>query len=133
MTTRKRKLLTEEQKARRAEYQREWRKSQPDYYRRRDTLYRHGITLQEYDTLLLIQEGRCAICGTDTPGGRGGFHVDHNHDTGGVRGLLCYSCNVSLGGFKDSPAILARAIEYLTDNGHYGPKETEGVAETLIN
>lgn len=126
MTTRKRKPLTEEQKGRKAAYERSRRGAW-------NLKYIHGITLEDYDMMLLTQNMRCAICGTDTPKGRGRFHVDHNHDTGTIRGLLCHECNTALGLLKDSPATLARAIEYLTDNGHYGPKETEGVAETFIN
>lgn len=103
------------------------------YNRATQLKYRFGITVEDYDMILLTQKGCCAICGTDNPGGRGRFHVDHNHETGRVRGLLCHYCNVSLGGFKDSPAILARAIEYLSDNGHYGPQETDGSAKALSN
>lgn len=68
----------------------------------------------DYSTLLQDQQGRCAICGTDSPGGRGRFHVDHCHKTGKVRGLLCHCCNLMLGHSKDNPETLARAIAYLT-------------------
>lgn len=84
--------------------------------------YNHGITVSEFDSLLAKQEGRCAICGTDTPGGRGTWHVDHDHlccpgkkGCGKcIRGLLCYNCNVGLGQFRDSPSLLASASAYLT-------------------
>ena len=55
----------------------------------------------------------CAICGTDTPGGRGQFHADHDHSTSKPRGVLCHNCNVALGNFQDNPEILKAAIEYL--------------------
>ena len=71
------------------------------------------MTLSQYDELLDRQQGCCAICGTDIPGGRGRFHVDHDHDTGEIRGLLCWQCNGGLGKFKDSPALLDRAASYL--------------------
>jgi len=81
---------------------------------------RFGITLDEYDALLESQEGCCKICGSNEPGVKGRFVVDHNHDTNEVRGLLCWSCNVGLGHLKDSPDILQSALIYLSTNGHYG-------------
>lgn len=93
---------------------------------------RYGISLEDYKLRLEVQEHTCAICGTDNPGGRAKrFCVDHNHETGEFRGLLCHSCNRALGLFKDSPTILSAALEYLTDNGHYGPKETPAASEAL--
>src|SRR5579859_6165169 len=55
-----------------------------------------GITLEQYDAMLVEQGGRCAACGTDEPGGMGSFHVDHCHATGKVRKLLCVRCNSCL-------------------------------------
>ena len=74
-----------------------------------------GMTRIEYRQLLASQDGRCAICGATEPGGRfnKSFHVDHNHRTGGVRGLLCARCNTSLGKFEDSPELLRKAANYL--------------------
>lgn len=84
-------------------------------------LRQYGITLDQYDLMVENQNGCCKICGTDDPGStRKRFSVDHNHETGEVRGLLCGSCNAALGLFKDSPTILQSAFNYLTTNGHYG-------------
>jgi hypothetical protein len=85
--------------------------------RLRGYLYAHkyGITVDDYDALFASQAGRCAICSTDSPGGRGRFHVDHDHATGEVRGLLCTNCNAGLGQFKDDPDRLGAAIRYLAD------------------
>ena len=81
----------------------------------------YGLTLSQYDELLDSQRNRCAICDTDNPKGHNGrFHVDHKHLTGEIRGLLCHSCNVSLGGFRDSISVLAKAIQYLNEKGSYG-------------
>jgi len=80
----------------------------------------YGMTLEEYDDMLNSQGGRCAICQTDTPGASGRFHVDHNHTTGAVRGLLCNGCNVALGHFKDSPSNCLEAYRYLKERGSYG-------------
>jgi hypothetical protein len=81
----------------------------------------YNITLDIYNQRLKEQNYRCALCSTDVPGGNGNrFHVDHNHQTGEIRGLLCACCNSGLGKLKDSPKLLKRAIQYLEDNGHYG-------------
>ncbi|WP_243710566.1 endonuclease VII domain-containing protein [Micromonospora sp. KC213] len=58
---------------------------------------------------LLAEQGRvCAICGGEDP-----QHLDHDHRTGWVRGILCFNCNGGLGQFRDSPTRLAKAITYL--------------------
>ena len=72
--------------------------------------------LDEAEEMFQNHNGLCAICGTDTPGGRGGFHLDHDHATGRARGILCNLCNISLGRFKDDPELLAKAYGYLVAN-----------------
>lgn len=73
-----------------------------------------GITPDEFDRLLEAQAGKCAICGTSSPGGRWSrFSVDHDHETGRVRGLLCLRCNRALGLMDDDPRRLQRAANYL--------------------
>jgi len=76
---------------------------------------KYGMTVADYDRMLSDQEGGCAICGDDGQAGRwaGLLHVDHCHSTGAVRGLLCESCNLALGKFKDDPRLLRRAAEYI--------------------
>ena len=83
--------------------------------RRAYGLRRFGLTPEGYDTLLAAQGGGCAICSTRDPGGRWGTHfaVDHDHDSGSVRGLLCSRCNVMLGNAKDDPERLRAAASYL--------------------
>ena len=73
----------------------------------------HNFPQDLYEERLKEQGNVCAICGTDTPGGKGQFHADHNHETSQPRGVLCHNCNVALGNFKDNPEILKAAIEYL--------------------
>lgn len=86
----------------------------PDLAHNRHLQDRYGITLADYDQLVLDQDGCCAICGTTNPGGRNGrFCVDHNHVTGKIRGLLCSPCNRALGGFHDDPQLLQIALDYL--------------------
>ena len=89
----------------------EQRRETAKYYNRE---YLYGISAEQYDQLWQSQDGRCAICRTDTPGGRGGFHVDHCHVSGAVRGLLCNNCNQGLGKFADDPDRLRTAANYLT-------------------
>ena len=72
----------------------------------------------EYERLLGLQEGRCAICGENETGrkDRFVFSVDHDHKTGKIRGLLCRGCNTGIGNLRDDPEILLRAAEYLRKN-----------------
>lgn len=95
-------------------------KTDPEKYRAKLYKQKYGITVEEYNDLWEKQGGLCAICGIDHNGARQHFAVDHNHDTGEVRGLLCNSCNYGLGQFKDSPAVMSAALQYLEDRGHYG-------------
>lgn len=67
----------------------------------------------DYEFLFISQNGKCAICGTHQDTMERRLSVDHNHETGEVRGLLCSSCNLGLGAFLDSPALLKNAILYL--------------------
>lgn len=84
--------------------------------------YKYGITADKYQEMLHAQGGVCAICQKpEVRKGRSGktmpLCVDHNHDTGAVRGLLCHACNVSLGQFYESVEVLQRAIDYLQAQG----------------
>jgi hypothetical protein len=91
------------------------RNARPDVKRRaRDAYYArtYGVSADEVDEMLDAQNGRCAICGTK-PDRLASMHVDHDHELGHLRGLLCVSCNQGLGQFRDDPAILLRAIVYL--------------------
>lgn len=83
-----------------------------------DLRHRHGISLDEYNALLELQEGKCAICGGNDYGAARYKHftVDHNHVTGKIRGLLCGNCNTGLGQFKDNKEHLYKAIAYLEKN-----------------
>jgi hypothetical protein len=76
---------------------------------------KYGITQEVFTALFNAQKGACRICGCKlsvTVGSRS-THVDHNHKTGEVRGLLCLKCNTGLGAFSDSPERLQAAIKYL--------------------
>lgn len=82
---------------------------------RQQALRRHPwLSPGQYDELLEAQNGGCAICGRERADGNGRrLHVDHDHETLKVRGLLCYACNAGLGSFGDDPDLMFKAIEYL--------------------
>lgn len=80
--------------------------------RRQDRLKsKYGITTPEYNQILSMQKGVCAICGRAP--GRRSLAVDHDHDTGKVRGLLCGRCNSALGLLGDNLVGVERALQYL--------------------
>jgi hypothetical protein len=72
----------------------------------------YGITIERFEAMLASQHNRCAICLRRFANVRD-THVDHDHVTGIVRGLLRTSCNNGLGRFRDGPAVLRRAARYL--------------------
>lgn len=75
---------------------------------------RHGIDPAAAQRALAAHNnGHCEICGCRKPGGAGGWHVDHDHKTKTIRGILCAACNRALGYFKDNAAILEAALRYL--------------------
>lgn len=90
--------------------------------RRRRNLSKYGMTMEQFEVLNLSQNGLCAICGEppykdqEDPRKKR-LSVDHNHETGLVRGLLCDSCNIGIGMFRDSPERLQSAIDYLKAYG----------------
>ena len=81
---------------------------------------KYGLTQEGFEAIWAEQGECCAICKTTEPGGRGEFHVDHNHKTGDVRGILCTHCNTGLGKFGDSKERLIAALAYLESRGSYG-------------
>lgn len=86
----------------------EYNARNPDYFLTRN----YGLKPGEYDRMRADQHDRCAICGTPDAGGRR-WHVDHDHITGKVRGLLCSACNLTLGKMQDDPARLRAAADYI--------------------
>lgn len=89
----------------------------------RDSLKEHGITQEELDDLYQKQRGECAIClvklkkpWTEKQPGQHIMAVDHDHKTGTVRGLLCRTCNLALGQFKDDMWRLEKAKSYLKNS-----------------
>lgn len=77
----------------------------------------YGLKLEDYNSLLEAQDFRCKICSTHQNQFRNRLHVDHDHNTGQIRGILCVECNTGLGKFKDNPELLQLAIDYLKAGG----------------
>lgn len=79
-------------------------------YSNKNRIRKHGVHAKEYQTMLESQNYVCAICKTRP---EDILSVDHDHDTGNIRGLLCQKCNKGLGLFQDSLSNLRNAISYL--------------------
>lgn len=101
----------------RAEYYRNNREAIRRHYREWSYATEYGITLEDYKTMLENQDGACAICGRRKYSKHGLLSVDHDHETGETRGLLCHRCNLLLGLAKDSDELLLMAAGYLRDYG----------------
>ena len=84
---------------------------------RSNLLTKFNMTPIDYAEMYANQSGECAICGVQQKDEDRRFAVDHNHETGKVRGLLCASCNKGLGHFKDDPYRMVCAIKYLQERG----------------
>jgi hypothetical protein len=100
-------------------YAREYEASRGYEWRRAKALrLAYGLSLEEYDTLFKAQEGKCAICkGTDSKHPISEFLVvDHCHETGKVRGLLCNMCNRGIGFYLDDAERLLHAAVYLMEH-----------------
>jgi len=93
------------------------RKENPERYLEYDLQIHSGISLEEYYGMLERQNGGCAICGRKETIKKNGkpmrLSIDHDHETGRIRGLLCSGCNKGIGHLQDSPDILTKAIDYL--------------------
>jgi len=101
-----------------AAYARQWRKNNPEKAKNSDLKKHFGVTLAMYEAMFAAQNGVCAICAQPerskaADGGPRAMPVDHCHESGRVRGLLCTACNRGLGMFGDSETTLLAALNYL--------------------
>lgn len=107
-----------------AEMRRIWNAANPEKSQlahRIQKLKRYGLTLDDYDRMVTEQKGCCAIClgeGVLDPGSLMRLGVDHDHETGRVRGLLCRPCNRAVGILGDDPSTFERAATYLRNSNH---------------
>lgn len=76
----------------------------------------YGLSEEQFQAMLAAQRGCCAICQTTLALDKTGLHIDHDHSTGKVRGLLCGRCNAGIGHLGDSEENLWRAALYLADS-----------------
>lgn len=76
----------------------------------------YGISLETYKQLLTIQLSGCAICGYIPVDGERRLSVDHDHNTGAVRSLLCQRCNTALGMINDNEELLKAMIDYISNH-----------------
>lgn len=96
-----------------AEWMRLDRIKRPDVYKEADIKKSYGIDLTTYNKISESQGHICAICGKKERMRNRNLHIDHNHKTGIIRGLLCGNCNVGIGNFKEDINVLKSAIIYL--------------------
>lgn len=116
------KLRTDEQRAAENARNIRWRARNPEHskqwregYRAKAVARRYGITEAYAEQLLAITH--CESCGDELKPGSDGHAIDHNHEFGHVRGVLCAPCNKGLGHFRDDPARMAKALAYLLTHG----------------
>lgn len=102
------------------QYQKEY--SEKNKERKKPAFFRsmlklkYGITVQQYNTMLENQNSCCALCEKHTSVLERRLAVDHCHETGRIRGLLCMPCNTSLGQLGDNEESMYKIIDYLTQN-----------------
>lgn len=109
----------------------EWAKENPEKVRETNKRWRakntaalrwynikrqYGLSRKQWEDLFDLQGNACAICRSETPGARHGWHTDHIHGTKKVRGILCHQCNTMIGRARDNPDILILGAEYLWRN-----------------
>lgn len=111
------KASREEQKLYHQKYHKEWTKKYPEkrasYTRKSKLKSTYGISLNEYNELLKVQGNCCAICKKPQQEQKRNFAVDHDHNTGKIRGLLCIKCNRGIGLLQDNVDIIQEAVKYL--------------------
>ncbi len=96
-----------------------YRKRNPEWYimeKKKKRCTKRGITVTELDILYMRQGFRCAICGVPESELQKVMAIDHDHETGKARGLLCEPCNIMLGSAKDNPDVLKAGISYLENS-----------------
>jgi hypothetical protein len=95
------------------ESRRKWQESNPELHRSRHIKGRYGISLRQYLAIIEATGGKCPVCGQPPTPPHGTFDLDHDHESGRVRGPLCRGCNLALGGARDDPAILRALADYV--------------------
>ena len=86
---------------------------------------KYGLTTEQKQQMLWDQHDCCVICGYEFGQKLGDYHIDHCHETGAIRGILCDRCNRGLGYFRDVPSFLRQAAAYLEASPHPAPASSE--------
>jgi len=86
---------------------------------------RYQMRSSDYYLMFNAQEGCCAICGKPAELGKR-LHIDHDHETGEVRSLLCMPCNTAIGLLKENPIVIRQAADYIEAGGHSSRFYVEG-------
>lgn len=94
-------------------YAKTWRQNNDRQFRSKTIMWMYGITLDERDAIFEAQGKKCASCGNDNPRHKKGWHVDHDHTTKKVRGILCHHCNISLGHLREDPKLIRALADYI--------------------
>lgn len=102
----------------RQQKQREWGAANRDYQRENNLRKKYNIGVVEYEQMFVSQGGKCGVCGLpeivcDKAGKLKRLAVDHNHETGKIRGLLCQKCNQALGLLDENPVIIRSLADYI--------------------
>ena len=105
-----------EQRDRRKEKTKKWMDNNFDHRRNKSLLTLYGISLEEYNEMLVKQNYSCAICGMHRSHMKKNMAVDHDHQTGKNRKLLCNKCNTAIGLLKEDIGIIYNMINYLKEN-----------------
>ncbi len=98
-------------KERLADGTKKWRAQNKDSARKHVACSVYGLTHDQYDALMAVKQ--CDICGDPPSGKSTRLSIDHDHDTGEIRGMLCRLCNSALGLARENPAILRAMVTYL--------------------
>ena len=86
--------------------------SDPNYWRKYHFNKKYNVSYKDWVRMWTGQDGKCAICG-ESFANQSYACVDHDHETGEIRGLLCRKCNMVIGHFNDNPKLIMEAIKYL--------------------
>jgi len=111
-------IISREYRQHNPEKMREY-ESRPEVVRRKQDWHlrrKYGISIELFDKLFEIQGRCCGICHTTSSGGTGGWHTDHDHSTGKIRGILCAQCNLLIGMARENPELLVLIAHYLVRN-----------------
>lgn len=98
-----------------------WREIGSKKFRSYDLMRKYGLKVEDYDAMLKQQNGGCAVCGSSSSGlsDTRALAIDHNHQTGKIRGVLCHPCNRALGLLREDEKIIMSLLKYKQKEGFF--------------